>query len=151
MNSNRVSVRKLTPSIGAEIGDAICRAPSASRYSRRFGKRCSTTWSSSFRDQRLTPEQHKALGRRFGQLHIHPAPLGTLEGHPEIVLIKSDKDSKRIAGDSWHSDVSCDAEPPMGSMRTRGSGRILRYPRNECVDIQPSAVRSTTPRLEVRA
>jgi taurine dioxygenase len=64
----------------------------------------------------LTPEQHKAFGLRFGRLHIHPAPLGTLEGHPEIVVVQADANSKRIAGEVWHSDVSCDAQPPMGSI-----------------------------------
>ncbi|MGH7916649.1 MAG: TauD/TfdA dioxygenase family protein, partial [Candidatus Binataceae bacterium] len=49
-------------------------------------------------------------------LHIHPAPLGVLEGHREIVIIKADENSSHIAGEEWHSDVSCDAEPPLGSV-----------------------------------
>ncbi len=36
--------------------------------------------------------------------------------HPEILLIKADETSTRVAGEVWHSDVSCDAEPPMGSI-----------------------------------
>jgi alpha-ketoglutarate-dependent taurine dioxygenase len=36
--------------------------------------------------------------------------------HPEILVIKADEKSKRVAGEEWHSDVSCDAEPPMGSI-----------------------------------
>ena len=69
-----------------------------------------------FRDQTLTPEQHKALGRRFGELHIHPAYPNLLDGHPEIMVIYADEKSKRVAGENWHSDVSCDPEPPMGSI-----------------------------------
>lgn len=30
--------------------------------------------------------------------------------------IHADADSKYIAGDNWHSDLSCDPEPPMGSI-----------------------------------
>jgi len=26
-----------------------------------------------FRNQHISPEQHLAFGRRFGELHIHPA------------------------------------------------------------------------------
>jgi taurine dioxygenase len=26
-----------------------------------------------FRDQHITPQQHLAFGRKFGELHIHPA------------------------------------------------------------------------------
>jgi len=39
-----------------------------------------------FRDQDLTLEQHKAFGRLFGQLHVHPSASGP-EGHPEILRI----------------------------------------------------------------
>jgi taurine dioxygenase len=69
-----------------------------------------------FRDQKLTVEQQKAFGARFGKLHIHPnAPKGLPE-HPEILVIKADENSTRVAGEAWHSDVSCDEEPPMGSI-----------------------------------
>jgi taurine dioxygenase len=69
-----------------------------------------------FRDQTITPEQHTAFARRFGALHIHPAYPMLLEGHPEIMVIFADEKSKRIAGEDWHSDVSCDPEPPMGTI-----------------------------------
>ena len=69
-----------------------------------------------FRDQKLTPQQQKAFGRRFGELHLHPAWPGLLDGHPEIMVIQADENSTRIAGEDWHSDVSCDPEPPLGSI-----------------------------------
>ena len=37
-------------------------------------------------------------------------------GHPEILRIHADENSKQVAGHRWHSDVSCDPEPPMGSI-----------------------------------
>ncbi len=69
-----------------------------------------------FRDQRLTPDQQKDFGRRFGELHVHPAAPTLVEGHPEILVIHADETSKHVAGENWHSDVSCDPEPPMGSI-----------------------------------
>ena len=69
-----------------------------------------------FRDQHLTPDQQKAFGRLFGELHLHPAAPALLDGHPEILVIHADENSKRVAGEDWHSDVSCDPEPPMGSI-----------------------------------
>lgn len=68
-----------------------------------------------FRDQHITREQHNAFGRLFGELHYHPAAPGP-EGHPEILVIHADEKSKYAAGQGWHSDVSCDEEPPMGSI-----------------------------------
>ncbi len=68
-----------------------------------------------FRDQVMDWEQHKAFGKLFGELHIHPAAPGP-EGHPEILVIHADENSKYVAGQAWHADVSCDAEPPMGSI-----------------------------------
>ena len=68
-----------------------------------------------FRDQPFTLEGHKAFGRLFGQLHIHPNTPGP-EGHPEVLPIHTDATSKRVAAEHWHSDVSCDEEPPLGSI-----------------------------------
>ena len=73
-----------------------------------------------FRDQELDLDQHKAFGRRFGQLAIHPASPGP-NGHPEIVMVHADGETNRDMGRTWqashwHTDVSCVEEPPMGSV-----------------------------------
>jgi taurine dioxygenase len=39
-----------------------------------------------------------------------------MKGHPEVLEIKTDEKSKGVAGEVWHTDVSCDAQPPMGSI-----------------------------------
>ena len=68
-----------------------------------------------FRDQTLDHESHKEFGRHFGPLAIHSGVPG-IPGHKEIVAIHTDADSKYIAGEHWHSDLSADAEPPLGSI-----------------------------------
>ncbi len=67
-----------------------------------------------FRDQHMTMDEHKALGRHFGTLHCHPAIPGP-EGHPEILILHSD-DKAPYAASEWHSDVSCDDVPNLGSI-----------------------------------
>jgi taurine dioxygenase len=39
-----------------------------------------------------------------------------MAGHPEIFEIHATKDSKIANGEFWHSDVSCDDTPPLGTM-----------------------------------
>lgn len=68
-----------------------------------------------FRDQDLTEDEHKAFGRRFGDLNIHPRYV-PLEGHPEIFPIRKDPEDKRIVGESWHHDLTHLPAPPLGSV-----------------------------------
>lgn len=63
----------------------------------------------------MAPDVQIAFARRFGDLHMHPA-APHLEGKPEIFVIHAHKDSKVANGEGWHSDVSCDAEPPAATM-----------------------------------
>ncbi|MEK9661714.1 MAG: TauD/TfdA family dioxygenase [Alphaproteobacteria bacterium] len=68
-----------------------------------------------FRDQKpLSLDAHVAFGRRFGPLHTHPVAPGP-EGHPEVMIIQADANSTYADGNNWHSDVSCDELPPLGS------------------------------------
>ena len=64
----------------------------------------------------ISPENHIKLGRCFGDLHIHPA-APKMKNFPEIFEINTDKNSKIANGaEDFHSDVSCDKEPPLGTM-----------------------------------
>ncbi len=109
-----ITIDRLTPIIGAEIGGVDLARPSNRQMDeihRALAEHCVIF----FRDQHLTPEQHLDFGRRFGELHIHPAAPHE-PGHPELMIIKADRNSSRANGEGWHSDVSCDPEPPMGSI-----------------------------------
>ena len=63
----------------------------------------------------LSPDEQVAFASRFGPLHSHPA-APTLEGHPEVFVIHAHAKSKVANGNGWHTDVSCDAEPPLATM-----------------------------------
>ncbi|MPZ39057.1 MAG: taurine dioxygenase [Rhizobiales bacterium] len=67
-----------------------------------------------FRDQVLTPEQHLALARQFGELHIHPT-TASKPGYPEILEVIKEANEKENWGDGWHSDLPFLASPPAGS------------------------------------
>lgn len=110
-----IEVTPLTPVIGAEIGGVDLSQPLGNHQFNEIHDALMAHQVIFFRDQDISREQHKDFGRRFGPLHIHPSAPGP-EGHPEILPIHADANSKQVAGHRWHSDVSCDAEPPMGSI-----------------------------------
>jgi taurine dioxygenase len=70
-----------------------------------------------FRDQDITPDQHVAFGKRFGELHIHPF-IPQLEGYPEVIQMLAHtgtKDALRLAN-SWHEDLSYTYDPPLAAI-----------------------------------
>ena len=110
-----LTVDKLTPVVGAEIGRVDLSRPLSERQLDEIHRALMENLVIFFRDQALTAEQHLAFGRLFGALHLHPAAPHE-EGLPELMTIYADKDSPRANGEGWHSDVSCDPEPPMGTI-----------------------------------
>ena len=110
-----IEVRKLTPVIGAEVFGVDLAKPLGNQQFQEVHDALMAHQVIFFRDQKLTLDQHKAFGQLFGELHIHPNTPGP-HGHPEVLPVHADANSKRIAGERWHSDVSCDPEPPMGSI-----------------------------------
>jgi len=111
-----ITVKPLTHTIGAEIGGVDLSAEVTDRQLGEIRRALLENLVVVFRDQNLTQAQHKAFGARFGPLHLHPLNLASEKPNPEILEIKASKDSKYVAGEDWHSDVTCDAEPPMGSL-----------------------------------
>jgi taurine dioxygenase len=68
-----------------------------------------------FRDQDLTPEQQKAFGRRFGDLH-HNDFISEIEEHPEIVRVARAPSDRFVFGNDWHADVTYTEVPALGSV-----------------------------------
>src|SRR5271154_2421636 len=110
-----IAIDKLTPIIGAEVGGVDLARPLGNQTIDEIHRALAENSVIFFRDQHLTQDQHLAFGRLFGDLHIHPA-APAVSGKPELMVIHADKDSPRAKGGGWHSDVSCEPEPPMGSI-----------------------------------
>ncbi len=115
MGLSNIRIEPLTAAIGAEVEGVDLAEPLSDDTFRVLHDALMAHYVIFFRDQEMTLDQHKDLGRRFGDLHIHPAAPAP-EGHPEILVIHADENSKHISGQYWHTDVSCDVEPPMGSI-----------------------------------
>ncbi|MGN6497254.1 MAG: TauD/TfdA dioxygenase family protein [Tsuneonella sp.] len=109
-----LSIHPLTPAIGAEIldidlgaEDIAERIPAIRAALLEFGV-------IFFRDQHLTPEQHIAFARHFGDLEIHPATPKD-QPNPEILRIAHGPESKGQEN-AWHSDVTWREKPSLGSI-----------------------------------
>ena len=109
-------INKFTPQCGAEVRGLDLSSPLSPFAVERLKVSLAEHCVLFFRNQVLTPSKLKLLGQAFGELHLHPAWPRLVSGHPEVMEIYADENTKRIAGEDWHSDVSCDPEPPLGSM-----------------------------------
>ena len=110
-----IQVKPLTKRIGAEIFGVDLTTPLSNRQVEEVHDSLMQHQVVFFRDQPIDHESHKRLGRYFGELMIHSGVAG-LPDHPEIVEIRGDANSKYVAGEHWHSDLSCDEIPPLGSI-----------------------------------
>jgi len=111
-----IEVRKVTPAIGAEISGVDLAGPLSNRQVSELHDALMAHKVLFFRDQQMSVDQHKAFGRLFGELLIHPAARAEIEGHPEIRVVHADAKTEVATGEVWHSDMSCEPEPPMGSI-----------------------------------
>jgi len=67
------------------------------------------------RDQELSPEDHIAFARRWGEIDINnyfPAN----GGHPEIAEVRKAETQTTNIGGGWHTDHSYDQVPALGSI-----------------------------------
>jgi taurine dioxygenase len=114
---NGVSTRPLNPVIGAELLGFDLRTDLADADIAFIKAALDRYQVIFFRDQDISPEQQLAFGRRFGELHVHPTVRGKARSEwTELLPVHADANTARVAGDKWHTDVSCDEKPPLASI-----------------------------------
>ena len=115
MLSTELDINPLTPFMGAEINGVDLRRSDQVLIGQiqKVLQQYSVVF---FRDQpALSPAEHSALANAFGPIHVHPAaPQGS--EFPGVLKIEARRDTKVAAGNRWHSDVSCEQEPPYVSI-----------------------------------
>jgi alpha-ketoglutarate-dependent taurine dioxygenase len=120
MGFETIQVTPLSPHVGAEISGVDLRAPLGNRQVSELHDALIRHLVIFFHDQPIDFDAHKRFARYFGDLHIHVGGDGTasgkVDGHPEIRRQHFDANSKRVSGEVWHTDQSCAAIPPMGSI-----------------------------------
>ena len=116
ITSSGIKIQKYSPNLGAIItGVDLSKEINEDQF-KDIHKAFLDNQVLFFQNQNeILPEVHLKLGKLFGELHVHPA-APAMTGYPEIFEIHAHKNSKVANGEFWHSDVSCDIEPPLGTM-----------------------------------
>lgn len=109
-----ISFNPVAGALGAEVAGVDLRQPIDDAAFDTLEKGLLQYQVLFFRDQRIGPEHHRALARRFGEPVPHPA-YPHVDGFEEINILEStpDKPSKI---DTWHTDMTFLEKPPLGSI-----------------------------------
>ena len=114
---NKITVKNYAPNLGAVI-KGIDLSKEISKSEQKIIRDAFHKYLVIFFQEQseISPKNHIKLGKYFGDLHIHPA-APKMKNYPEIFEIHTDKNSKISNGaEDFHSDVSCEKEPPLGTM-----------------------------------
>jgi taurine dioxygenase len=122
--STTIDVRPLSGHTGAEVHGIDLRQPLAPEVLAQVRATLLQWKVVFFRDQDLTPAQHIAFGRQFGDVTpAHPTLPAAIPEYPEILLLDNEAyaSSERMAGgpsieSRWHTDVTFVPNPPMASI-----------------------------------
>ena len=119
-----IAVEKLTPIIGAEISGVDLSGALSNRTMDEIHRALAENLVIFFRDQHITPQQHLAFGRKFGELHFHPAAPHEDED-PALMKIYADKNSPRANGEGWWvaTSATCTSRRSMPRIRATRAGR----------------------------
>lgn len=108
--SERLSFTPLGTYIGAQVSDLDVSRPLSDAQFEQLYHGLLRHQVLFLRDQQITPEQHRALAVRFGDLHIHPV-YPHAEGVEEIIVLDTHQDNPPD-NDNWHTDVTFIDTPP---------------------------------------
>jgi taurine dioxygenase len=108
-----ITITPLTGAIGAEVRGVDLRSMTDDEWAEVHA-----AWLEHlvafFPDQHLSPDEHIAFARRFGEIEIHPFLPKQAEERPEIAVL--DAADGGGAADTWHTDVTFSPTPPKASI-----------------------------------
>jgi taurine dioxygenase len=104
-----LEVSKMTPSIGAEVSGIDLRKPLDGPMFDEVRRLMLEHLVLVFRGQHLSPEEHVAFARQFGEMHYTAVP--TAHGGPPEINVLDMTEPKGNGADRWHSDSPFLANP----------------------------------------
>jgi taurine dioxygenase len=113
VDTNELNIEVLVPAIGAiihdiDLSDVLDKSNIIQQIEQAFIKHRVIF----FRNQRLTPKQHRDFARLFGDLHSNPF-YSHVPDIPELTVIEFGP-GKKPNNDGWHSDITFTEKPALG-------------------------------------
>ena len=118
MTYEHITVTPASPHIGAEIGAIDLTRPLSEAQVRELNRAFLEHQVIFFRDQRISFDDQIRIAATFGPLgrHVGVNTISKTTDNPLVRKFHYDESSTRISGENFHSDQSCGAIPPLGSM-----------------------------------
>ena len=112
-----ITARPLSGTLGAEIGGVDLSRPIEDQVFAEVREAFHRHLVIVMRGQRIEPEHLVAFTEKFGSAEPHP--LGSRRGlgdHPNVMVLENKPGKPGPRNDFWHSDISFDDVPPLGSI-----------------------------------
>lgn len=112
-----ISPRPLCGALGAEIAGIDLSQPLSDEIFAEIEAAFHEHIVLVFPEQDWTPAQQVAFTARFGPVEEHPLRSRPgLPEQPEVLVLVNKPGDRGPRNDFWHSDISFDATPPLGSV-----------------------------------
>ena len=113
-----ITATPASPHIGAEIGNIDLTQPLSELQVAELHTAFARYQVLFFRDQKISFDDHIRIASYFGPLgsHVGKSTISKTTNNPLVRKFHYDETSTQISGENFHSDQSCAAVPPLGSM-----------------------------------
>jgi taurine dioxygenase len=109
-----IQITPLSPNIGAVVEGLQLAQPINDAQRQLISSALLRHQLLFFRNQALSPRQHRDFARQFGDLHIHPV-YPNIPETPEILVLDTHA-GNLPDNDNWHTDVTFIETPPLGAI-----------------------------------
>ena len=122
MRSNTLEIRPVGGAVGAEIAGVDLGEPLAAGFRDVIRQTLADRGVVFFRDQSLTPEQHIALARQFGDINVNRF-FAHADGYPEIALVAKEPGQTKNIGAAGTPTTATTRSPRSVPCCMRGKSR----------------------------
>lgn len=112
---NTLSIEKVSPVLGASIRGLDLSAPLSADQAQRVLEAFHEHKVLILREQNIGHDKLEAFARLFGEPCGHPLAQG-MPNAPSVNELRADEKSTSAFGETWHSDMTSEAEPPKATL-----------------------------------